>query len=344
MSGAEAANIRVVDPFGLDEAGVAGFAQSVAAGCEPVLLPGLCRRWPAVEASLGGWTALSAYLARLDAGRAGQVFIGAPPIAGRYDYGEGPDGFNFERASLTLAQSLQRIGAAAADPALASVYMGSLPADDYAPGFAGENPVSFLPSLARPRLWLGNASHIACHYDSFDNLACVVAGRRRFTLYPPDAIGDLYVGPIDHTLAGQPTSLAASAAPDDPRYPRFAAAARRAIVVELAPGDALYLPKLWWHQVEALEPANLLVNYWWDAFAAGPDAPYVTMMLAMIAIAERPPAERDAWRAFFDHYVFRPDGHPLAHMPAERHGLLGPLADGNYGRIRAIAMKMLRGG
>ncbi|USQ98043.1 cupin-like domain-containing protein [Caulobacter sp. RL271] len=338
-----AADIEVVDPARLDQGGAAAFAQAVAAKCAPVLLPGLCRPWPVVEAGRRGWPALSAYLASLDAGLKGQAFIGAPAIAGRYDYGEGAGGFNFERASLTLAQSLERIGAAAADPGLASVYMGSLPADDYAPGFANDNPASFLPVLARPRLWLGNASRIACHYDSFDNLACVIAGRRRFTLYPPDAIGDLYVGPIDHTLAGQPTSLAASAGLDDPRYPRFGAAANRAIVVELEPGDALYLPKLWWHQVEALEPANLLVNYWWDAFAAGPDAPYVTMMLAMIAIAERPPAERAAWRAFFDHYVFRPDGHPLAHMPVERHGLLGPLAE-NYGRIRAIVMKTLRGG
>ncbi|TXI84013.1 MAG: cupin-like domain-containing protein [Cupriavidus sp.] len=323
----------------------AGFAETVSARCEPVVLRGLCRHWPVVEASTQGWAALSAYLVRFDTGQAGQAFIGAPAIAGRYDYGDGPDGFNFERASMSLTQGVGRIGAAAADPSLASVYMGSLPADDFAPGFAAENALDILPPLARPRLWLGNASRVACHYDSFDNLACVVSGRRRFTLYPPDAIGDLYVGPIDHTLAGQPISLAAGAAPDDPRYPCFAAnAADRAIVVELESGDALYLPKLWWHQVEALDPANLLVNYWWDAFAAGPDAPYVTMMLAMIAIAERPAAERLAWRAFFDHYVFRSEGHPLAHMPAERHGLLGPLADGNYGRIRAIAMKMLRGG
>jgi hypothetical protein len=323
----------------------AGFAETVSARCEPVVLRGLCQHWPVVEASARGWAALSAYLVRLDAGQAGQAFIGAPAIEGRYDYGDGPDGFNFDRVSLTLTQTLGRIGAAAADPSQPSVYMGSLPADDFAPGFAVENPLEILPPLARPRLWLGNASRVACHYDSFDNLACVVSGRRRFTLYPPDAISDLYVGPIDHTLAGQPISLAAGAAPDDPRFQRFAAnAADRVIVFELEPGDALYLPKLWWHQVEALEPANLLVNYWWDAFAAGPDAPYVTMMLAMIAISERPEAERLAWRAFFDHYVFRPDGHPLAHMPPERHGLLGPLADGNYGRIRAIAMKMLRGG
>jgi hypothetical protein len=337
-------NLRRIDPATISEAGPAGFAQAVTADCQPVLLPGLCRHWPVVEASGRGWAALSAYLARFDAGRSGQAFIGAPSIAGRYDYGDGPDGFNFERASLTLAQALERIGEAAADPSLASVYMGSVPADDCAPGFAAHNPMDVLPSLATPRLWLGNASRVACHYDSFDNLACVVAGRRRFTLYPPDAIGDLYVGPIDHTLAGQPISLAAGAALGDERYPRFAAAAPRAIVIELKPGDGLYIPKLWWHQVEALEPTNLLVNYWWDAFAAGPDAPYVTMMLAMIAIAERPAAERRAWRAFFDHYVFRPQGHPLAHLPAERHGLLGPLAAGNYGRIRALVMKMLRGG
>jgi len=336
VSDAALASLRTDDP--------AVFAQTVVAPCKPVVLPGLCRDWPIVEAGARGWPALSESLARHDVGRAGQAFIGAPAIAGRYDYGDGPEGFNFERASMTMAQALERIGAAARDAGLASVYMGSLPADDFAPGFAAENPMDCLPPLARPRLWLGNASRVACHYDSFDNLACAVMGRRRFTLYPPDAIGDLYVGPIDHTLAGQPISLAAGAAPGDPRYPRFAAAAPRAIVVELEPGDGLYLPKLWWHQVEALEPANLLVNYWWDAFAAGPHAPHVTMMLAMIAIAERPEAERAAWRAFFDHYVFRPEGHPLAHLPAQRHGLLGPLAGGNYGRIRAIAMKMLRGG
>ena len=92
------------------------------------------------------------------------------------------------------------------------------------------------------------------------------------------------------------------------------------------------------------EPFNLLVNFWWDAFRAGPDAPYSAMMLAMIAIAERPEEERAAWRAFFDHYVFRPRGHPVAHLPEEKRGILGPLAQGNYGRIRAAIMQALRGG
>jgi hypothetical protein len=324
----------------LVQGGAAQF-RAIATGCEPVVLSGLCREWPAVRAARQGWAALVGYLHGLASDRLGEAFIGAPAIAGRYDYGDGPDGFNFERESMTLAQGLQRIGQAAADARLGSVYMGSLPADDYAPGFDQDNRIDLLAASVRPRLWVGNAGRVACHYDTYDNLACVVAGRRRFTLYPPDAIGDLYVGPIDHTLAGQPISLAAGASVDDPRYPRFAAAAERARVLELGPGDGLFLPKLWWHQVEALEPANMLVNYWWDETAAGPDAPYLTMMLAMTAIADRPPAERAAWRAFFDHYVFRPDGHPLAHLPLERHGLLDKSA---FGRLRALVMRALRGG
>jgi hypothetical protein len=322
----------------------AGFAHDLVNACRPTVLRGLCRDWPSTRAASRSWQDLSDYMLGFDTGLRGQAFVGAPAIAGRYHYGDGPDGFNFDRESLTLRQTLERIDQAAADAGRASVYMGSLPVDDYLPGFDLDHRVAFLPPTARPRVWLGNAGRVACHYDTFDNLACVVAGRRRFTLYPPDAVGDLYVGPIDHTLAGQPVGLAVGAEPGDPRFPRFEQARDRAVVVELAAGDALYLPKLWWHQVEALDLRNLLVNYWWDAFPAGPDAPFVTMMLAMIAIAERPVAERQAWRAFFDHYVFRPNGHPLEHLPSARHGILGPLAEGNYGKIRASVMRMLRGG
>ena len=92
----------------------------------------------------------------------------------------------------------------------------------------------------------------------------------------------------------------------------------------------------------ATAPFNGLVNYWWDAFSAGPDAPYTALLLSMIAISERPAAERQAWQAFFDHYVFRSNGHPLAHLPPEQHGLLGPLKPDNYSKIRARIMRLLR--
>jgi hypothetical protein len=219
-----------------------------------------------------------------------------------------------------------------------------VPTDQCLPGFSTQNPLPLLAPEIGGRIWLGHASNVSAHYDAFDNVACVVAGSRRFTLFPPDAIGNLYVGPIDNTMAGQPVSLAASQPANDERFPLFRGVREKALVAELAAGDALYIPKLWWHQIEATASFNGLVNYWWDAFAIGPDAPYTSLLLSMITIAERPAEERKAWKAFFDHYVFRTNGHPLAHLPPDRHGLLGPLKPSNYGKLRARVMHLLRGG
>jgi hypothetical protein len=320
-------------------AGAEQFLREVVLPCRPVVLRGLVKHWPAVHASASP-AAFRAYLGRFDAGREMEAFFGAPQIAGKYYYADGLDGFNFERRQMRLSSALDMMVSSLGQAGAASIYAGSLPVQDYLPGFTAENPMPLVP--AAPRIWLGHASHVSAHYDTVDNLACVVAGRRRFTLYAPELIESLYVGPIDNTMAGQPVSLAASSR-DDAKYPRFAEVRGQAMVAELEAGDALYLPKLWWHQVEALSPFNGLVNYWWDAFSAGPDAPYTSMLLAMIAISERPLPERRAWKAWFDHYVFREHGHPLAHLPERQHGLLGPLKD-NYGKIRARVMYLLRGG
>jgi len=330
------------------DAGVFGdeqrFLRELVEPCQPVIIRGAFSDWPVVRAAGTSPEAMRTYLDRFANQELAEAFIGDPSIAGRYSYRDGLDGFNFDRVRMDLPGALDRILAGVARPGSSTVYIGSLETDIFLPGFSSENRVPVLPPSVSPRIWIGNASFVACHNDNFDNIACVVAGRRRFTLYPPDAVGDLYVGPIDHTMSGRPISLAAGSDAGDARYPRFGAAAARAMVADLSPGDALYLPKLWWHQVEATDSFNVLVNYWWDASSMGPDAPHTAMMLAMIAIAERPAAERAAWRAFFDHYVFRPDGHPLAHLPEDKHGILGPLRGGNYGRIRAMVMRMLRGG
>lgn len=312
-------------------------------GCEPLVIRDLCAHWPSVQGTDEQFDRLAQYLAAMDTGRTAQCFVAPPEVGGRYYYGDDLAGFNFTRETLSLAAAIERIRACAEDPAKGSVYLGSVPIADHIPAFARDNVVDGLPEGVEPRIWIGNRSHVSCHFDTFDNLACVVAGRRRFTLYPPELIGDLYVGPIDHTMAGQPVGLAASSAPGDPRYPRFDAVRGRGLTVELEPGDALYLPKLWWHEVEATGAFNVLVNYWWDAFRQGRDAPFTAMMLALLAIAERPPRERAAWRAFFDHYVFRPDGHPLRHLPAGQHGILGQLAPENRARLRASLMQQLRG-
>jgi len=317
---------------------IEAFRRDVCLPCRPVILRGLVAEWPAVAAGRSPH-AFRDYLLSFDTGGRMDAFVGDASIAGKYYYDNDLKGFNFERRPMRLADAIDTIVDGLPGK---TVYAGSVPADDFLPGFSADNPMPFAPP-GSGRIWLGNASNVSSHYDTLDNLACVIAGKRRFTLYAPELIAELYVGPIDNTMAGQPVSLAASLPPDPAMFPRFERIRGQALIAELEPGDALYLPKLWWHQVEATAPVNGLVNYWWDGFAAGPDAPYTALLLAMITIAERPPEERTAWRAFFDHYVFRPDGHPLVHLPEAQHGLLGPLK-ANYGKLRARVMHMLRGG
>jgi len=120
----------------------------------------------------------------------------------------------------------------------------------------------------QPRLWLGNEVVTPAHFDESHNLACVVSGRRRFTLLPPEQVGNLYIGPLDFAPTPTPISLVSFRAPDFARFPRFHDALAAAQVAELEPGDALYIPSLWWHHVESIGLLNTMVNYWWSAPAA----------------------------------------------------------------------------
>ena len=122
-----------------------------------------------------------------------------------------------------------------------------------------------VPAAAKPRLWIGNAAKVATHNDPIENVAVVAAGRRRFTLFPPSAEPDLYMGPHDPTPAGARISMVHVTAPDFERFPRFASALEVAQVAELLPGDAIFIPRDWYHHVEALDRFNVLVNYWWDS-------------------------------------------------------------------------------
>ena len=305
---------------------------------------GLVERWPAVHAATRGPADLRDYLARFDNGGRAEAFVGEPRIAGKYYYGEDLKGFNFERRHMRFSDAVSAMVETHARSGAATMYLGSVPVADCLPGFAAQNVLQVLAAHVAPRIWLGHPSNVSAHFDALDNVACVIAGARRFTLFPPEAIAGLYVGPIDHTMAGQPVSLAASAPQDDDKYPLFRKVREQALHAELGPGDGIYIPKLWWHQIESTASFNGLVNYWWDAFASGPDAPYTSLLLSMITIAERPLPERQAWKAFFEHYVFRSNGHPLEHLPAELRGMLGPLKPDNYSAIRAIVMHRLRGG
>ena len=194
-----------------------------------------------------------------------------------------------------------------------------------------------LPTEVAPRLWVGNGASVAPHYDLAHNIAVCVHGRRRFTLFPPDQLRNLYVGPIEHTIAGQPASLVDLDAPDLARFPRFADAMAHAQFADLAPGDALYVPPLWWHGVRSWGPLGVLVNYWWGQAADA--SPFEALIHALLAVRDLPAGERAAWRAAFDHYAFDPE--PPTHLPAAAQGVLGPASPERSATMRRFLLGAL---
>jgi hypothetical protein len=324
----------------VDAAGALSAFQALLDEARPVVIRGLVTHWPSVSASAEGIAALAAHLRRYDAGRPLGLLAGAHAIGGRFFYRDDMAGFNFERAQILLPVLLDALVRASEDPAPPALYAGASTADDHFPGWTRDHMLPLPVGDARARLWIGNGSRVSAHFDMADNVAVVVAGHRRVVLFPPEQAANLYVGPLDVTMAGQPTSMVDIERPDPARFPRFAAAQATAGVAHLAPGDAILIPAMWWHEIRATGALNVLVNYWWTR--GTPDAPFAALIHAILAVRDRPPAERAALRAWFDLYVFGDDARAVAdHLPAAARGILAPPVPERDARIRAYLRQML---
>jgi hypothetical protein len=308
---------------------------------EPAVFRGLVDHWPATVAARESSEAIRNYLARLDRGARVRTFVGDAAMGGRFFYSRKLDGFNFGVAEASFAQLLAVLGSESDDR---HVYMGSTHTSEILPGFEQENPLELVRSRPTgPRIWIGNSSRIATHFDESDNIACVVSGTRRFTLFPPDQVENLYPGPVDTTVAGQPTSLVDLADPDLERFPKFAEALEHAQTAELQPGDAIYIPALWWHGVESKGPLNVLVNYWWQDTPLDAGSPMNALGAALLSIGLLPEAKRLAWRAIFDHYVFGGRDEAVEHIPEHARGILGESTPELRRTIREFLIRELRG-
>ena len=319
------------------------FHNTIRTRGRPAVLRGVVRTWPATQAGLESPLALTEYLRQFDSGHASPLFEGPASIKGRFFYNDTLDGFNFESKRALLADVLDRLRRELGNESVPALYSGSLSLPIYLPGFSNANHVRDLmtPKSMRESIWIGNRTCIAPHFDNTENIACVVGGRRRFTMFPPDQIGNLYPGPLELTPAGQPVSLVDVRHPDFERFPRFAQALRAAEVAELGPGDAIYIPALWWHNVEALEDFNVLVNYWWRDVPEYFDSPSSSLLHCLLTIKSLPPEQRQGWKAVFDYLIFQSGGTALEHLSPQTRGLFGDLTEANADRIRSILMKGL---
>ncbi|KAF9181460.1 JmjC domain-containing protein 7 [Haplosporangium sp. Z 767] len=165
--------------------------------------------------------------------------------------------------------------------------------------------------------WYGDErSTTSLHKDHYENIYSVIAGKKIFTLIPPTEqfclhektyIAATYVDtqgsasttsdpryklePMEPTTYTKWIALNPSHEPKDEvfeKYPRFRMC--QPFRVELNPGELLYLPAMWYHQVEQ-EPDHegkcIAVNWWYDMGFEGDRFATATFMSNLVRLVDQ---------------------------------------------------------
>ena len=309
---------------------------------QPFIIRGYAKNWDIVQhaqTAKDQHHATDKYLRDLYKGLPITCFSGDSDIGGRFGYTHDYRQLNFKSKKEDLADVLDCIETQRNKPQASSYYIGSVDVERCLPGFSEKNSIDLSGLTNDPNLltsvWIGNKTQTAAHYDTPENIACVASGTRRFTLFPPNQIHNLYPGPLDPTPAGQVISCVDIANPDYERFPNYRMAEKEGLSAELSPGDIIYIPSMWWHNVEALESLNVLINYWWNNSAKHLGQGITALHAALLSLKELPPEQKSAWKHILDYYIFSDDDNS-AHIPPESLGLLGSI-DINAGRkLRAM--------
>lgn len=294
----------------------------------PAILKDAAAAWPAIAHARRSPESLCQYLLARANDRKLLLQSAKPELGGRFSFSDDLKTFNHAQRNLRFAEIVPLLLRDRDRNDMPTHYAGGIPVDQVMPDVLAENQLDLIDfkRVRQVSLWIGNRTRTAAHWDLPQNLACVVTGRRRFTLFPIDQIGNLYITPLDMTIAGQPTSLVDFFAPDFEKYPRFREAMAAAEVADLEPGDVLYMPSLWFHHVESQDNFGAMINFWWRDGPGYMNTPMLTLFHSLLTLRDMPKAERLRWRTLFDHYIFRPnDEDPLAHVPSDTQGLFSPM-------------------
>lgn len=313
----------------------------VFASNKPLVLKGLVNRWPVVSAAHQSAESAFDYICRFYNNELVNAALGNPDNTGDIFYNADLSGFTYQRQRLRLDSVLEHIKKLASAGSTQACYVDSAPVDYCLPGFRTENDLNLTELKPRVSIWMGNKTRVYAHHDIPENIACVVAGKRRFTLFPPEQLANLYVGPLDFNPAGPAISMVDMQQPDFEKFPRYRTALKHAQVAELEQGDAIYIPGMWWHQVEGLENFNVLVNYWWTTTPEYCGSPLDAFNHALMSIKSLPEHQRNSWRELFDYYIFSSTPEQFSHIPPERLGVLGDIDETIVRRMRALLLSRL---
>ena len=329
---------KIEDWHGVDRA---VFENEILAANRPAVLRGLLRDWPAVKAGQLSQSSVVDYFKRVDNGGVVNAMVGPPDINGRFFYTDDYQSFNFGSENVSISAALDTLVSLVKDPEPPAIALQAMHVPDIMPSFLEENTMPLLNGDIVPRVWISNRSMIATHFDNNHNIACVVSGSRRFTVFPPEQVSNLYIGPLLRTPGGSPISVVDLREPDYTRFPRFRQALVSAQETVLEPGDAIYIPILWWHGVESLDTLNILANYWWNANSTQ-HKPILALIHSMTLMSGLPADQREIWREFFDHFAFQSNGNPGAHLPSDLRDVMGNLSSADRDQVLAFVAERLK--
>lgn len=212
-------------------------------GDTPQLWRGAARDWPALQR----WT--FAHLAAFDPHRPVQVVQG-----------------NRETDPARLVHTTwgEHLARLDQDPCATREPVGHLKEFDLLKHFPALRndlaPSALFPpgSVVSHQAWIGPAhARTGLHHDLLDNVALTLRGRKRFYLLPPGSVEALRGVSRKFDRWARLSVLGVDALAQ--RLEAQGLAAPR--VVDMEPGDALYVPHGWWHEVVNLEASVLLSGF-----------------------------------------------------------------------------------
>jgi len=320
--------MRKVEEFQLDTSSLSEIKESLKGATEPLIIKSLVAHWPLVQKAKTSTLDAIQELIKFDNHTPAYTVVGQPDIKGRFFYDEALEGVNFKKVNAAVTATLEQMLKMPDTQNNHAVSIQAASVSNTLPGFLYEHTMPLLADTVEPTIWISNRSRVAPHYDLSHNIACVVTGRRAFTLFPPSQVANLYIGPALCAPGGVPISLVDVKNPDLARFPKYTKALEHAQTAVLEPGDAIFIPSPWWHAVESLESINVLVNYWWSSHTnAHQFNAKNSLMASMLSIANMDEEERLAWREFFDYFVFKTTTDPAEHLPVDLKDLMTTLTD-----------------
>lgn len=307
-----------------DRVDTATFRDRIYPGGRPVIMRGAGADLEPVRLAQQGSAVFADYLKQTIGEKQVKVLTARPGAGPTFFFDGNLGRLNFERGEMPFASFADKIAGPDADERM--LYIESTKIADLSPDLARALHLPLMPPGIEPLIWMGNKTGTHTHFDTQQNVAYCVSGKRRFTLFPPSQTPNLYMAPFENSPSGAPISMVQLEDPDFDRFPRFREALEHMVVAELEPGDALFIPYMWWHHVKALGEFNVLVNYWWNEYDVL-GSPVDAMLHAILVLRDLPPPMREAWQTMFETYVFKMHGEPMAHVEPGQRGGLGAFDD-----------------